>query len=280
MRIVTVALILWAATAFGDAISPALGKIVETERAFARTSVRHGHRDAFLAYLADDGITFSPNPARGPEGIRKRPPASAAVTLNWAPMFGGASSGGDLGFTTGPWVMSDRRGDKPARFGMYLTVWRRHEDGRYLVDLDAGITTREPVAPVDAVKFEEAADVGRGSTEPSRPRRSSLRTADVRYNETIAAKGWDTAAVDLHRPDARLHMDGVGPIQAGREIEARLRQQPRTRLSFVGYRSSNDRDLGYTYGRYEHGWYVRLWTRQAASDWKVLIETLLPLPPR
>ena len=280
MRLAAVVLSLWTATAFAESISSALGKIVATERAFAQTSVRHGHRDAFLAYLADDGITFSPSVARGPEGIRKRPPARAAAKLNWSAMLGGVSRGGDLGFTTGPWVVTDRTGQKPARHGMYLTIWRRQADGRYLVDLDVGIATPEAVAHLDALSFTEAPGVGHGVPERSRPRRSSLRAADVRYNQAIAAEGWAKAAAGVHRDDARLHIDRIGPLEPRAAAEARLRQEPRTSLTSVGYRSSNDRDLGYTYGRYENGWYVRLWTRQPATPWKIFIETLLPLPPR
>jgi len=44
-------------------------------------------------------------------------------------------------------------------------------------------------------------------------------------------------------------------------------------------------DLGYTYGRYElalkdteEGYYVRLWTRDPGSGWKVLLEVTSPLP--
>src|SRR2546426_12298852 len=89
-----------------QSLSPALKAVVDNERAFARASVEHGQREAFLTYLADDGITFSPGPALGKNAIRKRPaPAKPkAILLNWAPMTGGVSSSGDLGFTTGPYI--------------------------------------------------------------------------------------------------------------------------------------------------------------------------------
>ena len=36
--------------------------IVEAERAFARAAATKGTRDAFLEFLADDGIIFQPGP--------------------------------------------------------------------------------------------------------------------------------------------------------------------------------------------------------------------------
>src|SRR5262249_20639791 len=51
-------------------------------------------------------------PGLGKRSIRKQPaPANPKATLlNWAPMTGGVSSSGDLGFTTGPFVFEDRSG--------------------------------------------------------------------------------------------------------------------------------------------------------------------------
>ena len=68
-----------------QSLSPALKAVVDTERAFARASVEHGQREAFLTYLADDGITFSPAPGRGTRSIRKtsgaREPEGTAAQL-------------------------------------------------------------------------------------------------------------------------------------------------------------------------------------------------------
>jgi ketosteroid isomerase-like protein len=275
-----------AVAAATEALSPSLKQIVDTERAFARASVRHGQRDAFLAYLADDAITFSPGPGRGPEGIRKRPTPPPSTVLNWAPLRGAASHSGDLGFTTGPYVVSDSTGEKPPRSGVYLTVWRRHPGGRYLVDLDVGVTTSQQGPPLDRIAFTPLAGIGHRSPEEPRSQRPRLRAADDRYNDTAKAQDWAGAAARFQRPDARLHVDAAGPLVSRAEIDAWMGQQGAISFTTSGQRSSNDGDLGYTYGSFQQvtdkgrGWYVRVWTREPRAQWRVLIEQLVPLPPR
>ncbi len=52
--------------------SPPLGSLVNTERAFARTSEEKGTRDAFMAFIADDGILFRPTAVKGKQWKLKR----------------------------------------------------------------------------------------------------------------------------------------------------------------------------------------------------------------
>ena len=51
-----------------------LQALVEAERAFARAAATKGTRDAFLEFLADDGIVFQPGPINGKEFWRQRQP--------------------------------------------------------------------------------------------------------------------------------------------------------------------------------------------------------------
>ncbi len=46
----------------GNNLSPALASLAEAERAFAKTSVEKGTREAFITFFADDGINFEPHP--------------------------------------------------------------------------------------------------------------------------------------------------------------------------------------------------------------------------
>src|SRR3989442_4933975 len=176
-------------------LSSALKAVVDTERAFARDSVEHGQREAFLTYLADDGITFSPAPGLGKSAIRKRPaPANPrAILLNWAPMTGGVSSSGDLGFTTGPYILEDRSGKaQPAQHGMYFTMWKKQRSGEFRAVLDLGIQLDAPVAAVEGVSFTPMAGVGTGSSAASKDRKGrkhSLGDTDRAFSEAARARG-------------------------------------------------------------------------------------------
>src|SRR5436309_1917582 len=79
-----------------------LRTLVETERAFSRTSEDKGIREAFSAFIADDGILFRPRAVKGKEWMQQHPlPASATrLLLTWQPVFAAISRARDLGYTT------------------------------------------------------------------------------------------------------------------------------------------------------------------------------------
>src|SRR3982750_3505507 len=117
-------------TAFtqNENLSPALRSLVEAERAFARTSVEKGVRDSFFEFFAEDGINFTPHPTNTRESIRKSPPPATRppITLNWEPAFADISQAGDLGYTTGPfWVTDQSPQKRPTRHGFYFSIWKK-----------------------------------------------------------------------------------------------------------------------------------------------------------
>src|SRR5882672_7745432 len=127
-----------------------LKAIVETERAFSRMSEERGTREAFDAFIADDGILFRPTPVFGKKWMREHPlPASPTrPLLSWQPIFAAVSHAGDLGYTTGPWqYKNDIKDAKPAAFGNFMTVWKKQADGLWKFALDLGISNPEPKAP-------------------------------------------------------------------------------------------------------------------------------------
>src|SRR5512136_612135 len=104
-----------------------LRSLVDTERAFSRMSVAEGTRAAFLAYFADDGMSFSPEPVNTRASILKQPPPAKppAIILEWVPVTADVARAGDLGYTTGPWVRTERtEARKPLAWGWYFTVWK------------------------------------------------------------------------------------------------------------------------------------------------------------
>ena len=48
--------------------------LVAMERAFAKAAAIKGTRDAFIEFLADDGIIFQPGPVNGKKFWSERPP--------------------------------------------------------------------------------------------------------------------------------------------------------------------------------------------------------------
>ena len=81
-----------------------LQEMVQTEQAFSRMAAEKNTRDAFMAFIADDGLLFRPGRVNGKKWLQDiRPPSDKHPGLAWQPAFAGMAAAGDLGFTTGPW---------------------------------------------------------------------------------------------------------------------------------------------------------------------------------
>src|SRR6185436_15825027 len=102
-----------------------------------------GTRDAFIEFLAEDGIIFQPGPVNGKKFWTERQPRKGL--LSWEPVSADVSRAGDLGYTTGPWEFRPNGPeDQPVAFGQYFTIWKKQTDGSWKAVLDRGVTTEKP----------------------------------------------------------------------------------------------------------------------------------------
>jgi ketosteroid isomerase-like protein len=246
--------------------------LVEAEQAFARMSVLRGLHEAFLANFADDGIAFEPAPVRLREtwGARPAPADPKALALHWHPVIAGVARSGELGFTSGPFVLADASGIRAPTHGIYFSVWRRDAAGLWKVAIDAGIRTPVPVADGTLLPDPVVASA------PAGPRAPSLDEADS------AASGDSAAFASTLARDARWHVDGRAPV-IGRDAIVAARASEAQRLRFVtqGREIAASGDLGYTYGGYgaagsTAGYYVHLWNRDGERGWRLLVAVHLP----
>src|SRR5512145_3252780 len=93
-----------------------LQEMVKTEQAFSKMAEEKKTRDAFMAFIADDGLLFRPGAVNGKTWMLENPvPASEKKPLlAWQPAFAGMAASGDMGFTTGPWEFkNDIKDEKP-----------------------------------------------------------------------------------------------------------------------------------------------------------------------
>ncbi|HSD47971.1 MAG TPA: hypothetical protein VLB87_15190, partial [Pyrinomonadaceae bacterium] len=99
--------------------------MVQTEQAFSRMAAEKNTRDAFMAFIADDGLLFRPGAVNGKKWMQEHPvpPSDKHPLLAWQPSFAGMATAGDLGFTTGPWEFKeDVKDEKPAGYGHFVTL--------------------------------------------------------------------------------------------------------------------------------------------------------------
>jgi ketosteroid isomerase-like protein len=267
-----------------------LDSLVNTERAFSRTAAERGTRDAFLAFLADDGIVFAPGPTNGKktwEARSKRP-----GLLSWEPIYADISAAGDMGYDTGPWEFRPAAADdKPIAFGQFMTVWKKQSDGTFKFALDLGISNPQPTsAPTlqfSNVKSKAAKNASDADIEPGR---KDILNIEREFSKASADKGASKAYLAYMADDARLLHEGKFPI-IGKQA-ARTELEKAGKMTWQPEKSDVARsvDLGYTYGTYElkstdgkadeNGYYVHVWKRQPDGKWKVVMEVLNPLPKK
>lgn len=277
LSIVSLLVLAACASAHAPPITPE--PIVATERAFAADGFETGVKASFVKYAAPDAIMFAPGPVNVHDYFAAQPdvaPDPDKPHLVWWPLWAGISRSGDLGFTTGPYGLDDKR------YGWYFTVWQRQPDGDWKWVLDAGVDA-DPAgaAPQDATAtYLPVTEEGASTPDAA--------LSEVTAIEAIIAQ---QAEVDLTSAysnrlaaDARLHTDGAPPAvgEAGRD--AALSARPaRMSLRPMGGGASAAGDLAWTWAEADwmaeegvsRGFLVRVWQKRAVG-WQIVFDELVP----
>jgi ketosteroid isomerase-like protein len=268
-----------------------LNELVQTERAFARTSVEKGVRESFMQYFAEDGINFQPYPTRTRQALLKQPAQTGkpSTILNWEPIYADVSRSGDLGYTTGPYTLSENSANpKAPQHGVFFSIWKKQLDGTWKVMLDSGVQTGTLVlsqsfqaAPASTFRDAKAKNEGVNLNKV-------LIDLDTRYGKQSDKQNAGIVYAKFIANDVRLHRDGIMPLIGHKEVIKFIDGKHMTWTPLFSD-AARAGDLGYTYGTYElkapsgmiqeKGYYVRVWKRQADGDWKAVVDTTSPLPP-
>jgi ketosteroid isomerase-like protein len=267
-----------------------LKALVNTEREFSKTSEAKGIRDAFLAYLADDGILFRPNPVLGKKWWIERPAVGGLLT--WEPIFADVSRAGDLGYTTGPWQFREKGpADSEVAHGNFVTVWKKQADGKWKFVIDLGISNPPPAARV--VFLESPPKDQKASWKPKNnldieSERAALLDVDREFSKAAANEGAAVAFLHYAADSIRLFRNGKAPL-VGKGAAAPLFAVGQGAIAWSPVKSDVARsgDLGYTYGageikeegKTERFNYVRIWKRASAGGWRVVLDVINVIPP-
>ena len=111
-------------------------ELIQADSTFAALSVTSGAKTAFLAYAADEAISFGGGPqiTEGREAIGAGFDGfPAGAVLEWWPVAAKIASSGDLGCTVGEARISSLK-----HYSKYLTIWRRQANGSWKFVADGG----------------------------------------------------------------------------------------------------------------------------------------------
>ena len=258
--------------------------LVEMEHAFAKAAATTGTRDAFLEFLADDGIIFQPGPLNGKKFWTERQPRKGL--LSWEPIFADVSRAGDLGYTTGPWEFRPNGpDDKPVAFGQYFTIWKRQIDGSWKAVLDRGVSSDKAIA-IQPLRFP-LNDEGTSKATVDRDRGKAALLEQEREFSQASGLNARTAFGSYLADDARLLRQNA-ELTIGKAAASALMPEAGRALTWTVtlVDVSQSGDLGYTYGTFElwtrgvtlqHGSYVRVW-KKVGGKWKVVVDVMSPDP--
>ena len=270
-------------------LPPAQTAMVNAEREFAQFAAAHGFRDSFFKYFADDGIAFNPHPFNVRDSLRNQPSSTTPFGIRWAPVYGDMAQAGDLGWNTGPTLFVDNSPEKrPARHGMFFSVWKKQDDGDWRVVLDLGADTPAEVVPLTAPYQTSFRKSNRPAARNSNVDEEIAGLLKVEREFLAAAKSGSAgqAYKAVWHDNARVHRPNAMPVVGKAALRAWTAQQTN---SFSGepIRADVSRsgDLGYAYGSYkstgskpESGYFVRVWKKDAKGTWQVVFDTVSPIP--
>ena len=282
MRVAIIFVILCTAV-IAQAQTP-LEEMVKTEQAFSKMAADKNTREAFMTFIADDGLLFRPGAVNGKKWMLEHPvpPSDKKPLLAWQPNFAGMSASGDMGFTTGPWeAKPDVNDPKPSAYGHFVTVWKKQTDGTWKFVVDLGISHPQSGGPQTLWHPTEKVEPSTTTVESAKAVKALVdrdRILSLAALEYGLAKAFESHA----SPDVRVYRTGNIPFigrsaseEALKKISGKLKSQP------IGGDVSRAGDLGYTHGTYEisdaadkvveRGSYVRIWRNQGGA-WRVVLD--------
>ena len=284
---------LISSAAYTQQASSPLKQMVETEQAFSKTAEEKNTRDAFMTFIADDGLLFRPNAVNGKKWMEEHavPPSDKHPLLAWQPIFARMASSGDLGFTTGPWEFKNDKSDPtPSGYGHFVTLWKKQADGSWKFVVDLGISHRESGGPLKIWQVTDASDQKSTKVVNVAEEQKKLEDRDREFSNQGLSVGLLKAYESFAANDVRLYRNDSLPF-VGREASNKFLTSVKQQYVWKPTRSDVSRsgDLGYTVGTYEVqdadpakkvtelGNYLRIWQKQNGA-WRIVLDVANPVP--
>lgn len=285
-------LVITVASAQGIDVSSGIRSLIDSERAFCKAAIERGTHDAFLEYLAEDGVIFRPHPVNGKEWFREHP--SSPGVLTWEPRKAEVSSSGDLGYTTGPWQFrKDSLRSEPVSYGNYVSVWKKQADAVWKLVLDVGTVNPKPepaTTPLPSQRDHLRNAGGRSAKVDIDAERRRLVAADSNLSRSLREGATATIFRQL-TDDVTFLRNEKQPLIGRRAARVVLPERSgQFTANVTRAEVSGAGDFGYTYGTYEakgsglgtnaseQGNYVRIWKIQIDGSWKLTLDIHVPVP--
>lgn len=261
-----------------------LNSLIRNEYAFAKRAGEVGTRQAFLDFIADDGILFRPLPVNGKQYLMANNKPSSSILI-WYPSHAKISRGGDLGFTTGPWEWKRDKDDSSAvAFGNFCTVWQRQSNGEWKFVIDFGNSNDKPFTKEEPLKYEDRStnEKQRLIKGQRRLKPEELILLDKKFSEMTSKIGAANTYDKFTNKESEILRNGKFSIVGKSRILEYINPEKKHYLfKPAGGKISSSKDLGFTYGELtvanegnnaaESYNYMRVWGKEK-NRWILLAE--------
>lgn len=254
----------------------ALQKMLETEKAFAQSSIDQGTKKAFLTFLGKDAVVFDKNMPTN--GIEKWEKIELKEVITWQPHVAEIAHDGDLGFTTGDWQIHPKNAkEKAIGFGSFITVWKIQSDSTWKVATDIGVSHKELINDKSFLLKNYPI----------------YKPSELKNNATFAERFvfmndhfyWKNAknSPNPFEPhlaqNVRIYRNDQTPIVGKEAANTFLKKTFDKNLVYTGFKTitSNAGDLVCVYGTIsgnKTGTYLRIWRQEAKGVWKIALEVV------
>lgn len=269
----------------GIDVDAALVSMVNTERQFAATSLAKNTREAFLAFIADDGILFRPHAVAGKKWLTENTKTQGLLT--WRPLVAEMAASGEMGYTTGSAEYRPERSMDvaPVWHGHFVTIWKKQPDQTWKFAIDTGISNPRP--PTDAPEWQPPAVRSKWVAKrvDLQAERDALIELDSQLAKAAAEKGAQPAFLAYADDSIRFYRNGNLP-GVGKDRMRAILADEKVALNYrpAGGEVSLAGDLGYTYGSSEarssdakkYANYLRIWKRASGGQWRVILDVSTP----
>lgn len=268
-------LILYSTNIFAQK-SVEIEKLIENERNFAKTAETKNTKQAFLDFLSDDSLMFTPDKVDGKTYWNARSVTSSSLV--WYPVFADVSSNGALGYTTGHAELRPE-GKTGAKifYSDFATIWRRQTDGSWKATLDVGISHDK--LPSEDMKWSSPKDA-----ETIGENKSPAANSVNNFFDTATTKGLSKAYKTYAADYVRFLREGKLPIIGKNNALAEVGKDKVTFGKNMTLQSAGD--LGYVVTSYElkngdkiteKGNIIQFW-KLIGGKWQIVLDVVVPIP--
>lgn len=226
--------------------------LLKTDRALSSDVAQRGITAAFEGAAAKDALfLYDGAPiVAGHDNIVTLLAAQPELKVNriqWLPLVVTVSADGLVGATWGAVIIRPPQSDS-ARFGKYISTWRRSSSGEWKLAafVEMGLSDQKVLMPDSVPKSFVS------SKNPSSGTGAPFAKADLDFSRMAGAKGAPSAFAAFAAPNA-MTLPGTGEIVIGPPaIHSRMLESPAAKAKWewhpVYSESSGSGDLGFTVG--------------------------------